>query len=701
MNHFVAVVCFLGFVLSGSAAGAADGSEKEKESVLLEDVVVTAQKGEDLLQVPADISCITAQEIQERGHSSLVGFLKNVAGLHVSMDAGGTNFSVRGQKVNMGAGVMIYIDGRRAVYSGGTGNGTSQSHKLDDLPVELIDKIEVIKAPAASIYGGGAAHGIIHIHTKKAKAGRERIYGNVAASYGSWGTRKANLSLHKDSQKIDYSAMVQAQQIDGYREKDKKNYVAEVNAGFRFDPENRIGLTLGINETEQKYPASFQLKSDMEKNRRSGRVRVPARPGFGGRPGKPAGYQYPTESDSSLFYGDMNYQGRAGDVGINSALHLSHLEEDILKPGIVYDDNTVGAKETNDRSNDIFEYNLTLKKSILERGALKDTVSTGADYEYFKYDNKNNKSKSTTVKTTSKQYGLFVNNDFSYGKFSLLSGLRFDRQDWDLKNAHPDSYGGQHEKVSWDLAPSYRVNENMTLFYSVGRSYWFPSAFHLSMPSWFEGSQNAPTPEGQVPEKNLTHELGIKHAFSKYLHYNISVYQTASRNKYVPSYDGKKESFGGFTGYKPAGNSTSKGVELEVNGNLFDWWAYRGSVAWTDSTWDKGTKGEAGRTDLSGKRLTGVPVWTYSAGMTFFPIQNLSLAIDMKHERKSYADDQNKTVEASYLSYDAKLVYSPLEKFSLHLTCANLFDRHYDKKSGSFYDPRPGRYMEAGLTYRF
>ena len=120
------------------------------------------------------------------------------------MDAGGTNFSVRGQKVNMGAGVMIYIDGRRAVYSGGTGNGTSQSHKLDDLPVELIDKIEVIKAPAASIYGGEAAHGIIHIHTKKAKAGRERIYGNVAASYGSWGTRKANLSLHKDSQKIDY-----------------------------------------------------------------------------------------------------------------------------------------------------------------------------------------------------------------------------------------------------------------------------------------------------------------------------------------------------------------------------------------------------------------------------------------------------------------------------------------------------------------
>ena len=50
---------------------------------------------------------------------------------------------------------------------------------------------------------------------------------------------------------------------------------------------------------------------------------------------------------------------------------------------------------------------------------------------------------------------------------------------------------------------------------------------------------------------------------------------------------------------------------------------------------------------------------------------------------------------------DALVGDPALEKFSLHLTCANLFDRHYDKKSGSFYDPRPGRYMEAGLTYRF
>ncbi len=672
------------------------------QAVGLDDIVVTSKKvNKELMEVPAAVSVITSTEIQEQGHNELVKFLKSVPGLHVSMDAGGTNFSVRGQKVNMGAGVMIYIDGRRAVYSGGVGSSTSQAHKLDDFPIEMIEKIEVIKAPAGSIYGGGAAHGIIHIHTKRPQKGDRNVYGDLSASYGYWGSRKVNLTLRGMGEKLDYAAMVQAKEIDGYREIDKKNYLGEFYTGFHINEENHIGVTVGINKSSRKYPDSFQLESDLKANRRSGRVRIPARPGFGNRPGKPAGYQYPTESDSSLFYGDLNYQGKIRGVDINSAFHVTHLAEDYLEPGIVYDDNTRGKDETDDRSNDILEYNLSLKKTVLENGNFKDTLTAGLDYEHFVYDNKNNRSKSTTVKTTSRRYGVFANNEIEYGKLSLLSGFRFDRQDWDLENGLSDSYGGRHEKISWDLGPSYQVNEKMTLFYSVGESYWFPSAFHLSMPSWFGGSLYAPTPETQVPEENLTHELGIKHVLSEYLTYNLTVYRIASKHKYVPSYDKTVKKYGGFVGYKPGGNSTSRGVELEMYGRIFDWWAYRGSVSYTDSTWDKGTTTSGGKEDISGKKLTDIPVWHYTAGMTFFPMEKLSLAIDMNHERKSYADTANKHTNASLLSFDARINYTPFEKFSLYLLGTNIFDREYDKQSGREYDPRPGRYMEVGVTYKF
>ncbi len=87
-------------------------------------------------------------------------------------------------------------------------------------------------------------------------------------------------------------------------------------------------------------------------------------------------------------------------------------------------------------------------------------------------------------------------------------------------------------------------------------------------------------------------------------------------------------------------------------------------------------------------------------------MKNLSWAVDMTYERDSYADDSNATPQDSHLAVDTKLNYRHSETLSFYVLCTNLFDRKYDKEynsgmSGTYYDPRPGRFMEVGVTYKF
>ncbi|PIE43254.1 MAG: hypothetical protein CSA50_06110 [Gammaproteobacteria bacterium] len=695
-------IFLLSLLLSGLIQGSANGALANEidQSTQLDDVVVTSTKvKKELLYVPAAVSLITSEEIKEQGHNELVSFLKSIPGLHVSIDASGSQFFIRGQSVPGGEGVIIYIDGRKANYTGKAGTGLIQGHNLDDIPIEIIESIEVIKAPAASIYGAGAAQGIIHIHTKKSQKSDSNMQGNVSASYGSWQTAKANMAVRGASDRIYYSANFSTENSEGFRQTDKEIYWAEASIGFHLTKENRLEFVLGANQSDRKYPDRFNLENDVKTNRNNGEVRVPASNGRFGP--TPAGYQYPTAVDSSLIYGGIDYQGQINETEINSALHLTRLNSDTLQPGVIYDDGTTGKDTTNDRSNDIIQYDLSLRKEVFNQDALQDSVTVGMDYESYGYDNVKSRSKYSTVKTRSKRYGFFINNDLAYDKFSMLAGVRFDAMDWSLKNAIPASYDGSFKKTSWDIAPSYRVNKDMTVFYSFSQSYFLPNAFHLSMPSWFAyAGSAAPTPEGQVPEKNLTHELGIKHLLSKYFNYNLTLYQTATENKYKDTNDFIG---GGFTGFKPVGNATSKGVELSVDGNMTDWLAYRGGVSWIDVTWDNGTLSSIDEvmTDLSGKKLTDVPAWVYSAGVTIFPVKNLSWAVDMIYEKEAYADDVNTTLQDSYLTFDSKLNYVLSENFSLAALCTNLLDKEYDKQYESEYDPRPGRYMELAVTYRF
>ncbi|PUE67455.1 TonB-dependent receptor domain-containing protein [Arcobacter lacus] len=139
------------------------------ETTTLDDVkVVTTASGyeQNIADAAATISVITAEEIEKKSYVDITDALKNVPGVYVT--GGGSNQSVmiRG----MSSSYTLYlIDGRPMQGNDAfSPNGSYGGAPINFLPpLEAIERIEVIRGPASSLYGSDAMGGVINIITKK------------------------------------------------------------------------------------------------------------------------------------------------------------------------------------------------------------------------------------------------------------------------------------------------------------------------------------------------------------------------------------------------------------------------------------------------------------------------------------------------------------------------------------------------------
>lgn len=135
-------------------------------------IVVTASAiQQSLRDAPASISVVTAEEIEKnigKSATDLADVLDQLAGVTKAI---GTDVSSGVQLRGMPAGyTLILVDGKRIGSSNGT--KTTQQNYFDDLnwiPVEAVERIEIVRGPMSSLYGSDAMGGVINIITKKNK----------------------------------------------------------------------------------------------------------------------------------------------------------------------------------------------------------------------------------------------------------------------------------------------------------------------------------------------------------------------------------------------------------------------------------------------------------------------------------------------------------------------------------------------------
>jgi len=176
--------------------------------------ISTASKfDESIKDIPASIVIITRKDIQKYGYKSLADILSNIPGFYMINDyywLGSENFGIRGF---FSAGVLndivILVNGVNRV------GGTYSDYSLtkNDIPVEAIDRIEVIRGPMSIMYGSGAFMGAINIITNRS------VKNYFSISLGSQNYKKIFLRLSNKGKDFGYSLNISNYGDDGIKGK--------------------------------------------------------------------------------------------------------------------------------------------------------------------------------------------------------------------------------------------------------------------------------------------------------------------------------------------------------------------------------------------------------------------------------------------------------------------------------------------------
>jgi iron complex outermembrane receptor protein len=142
-------------------------------------VTSVAKKQQSLIRAAAAVYVITAEDIRRSGATRIPEALRMAPGLEVAqIDANQWAISARGFNGRFSNKLLVMIDGR-TIYSP---LFSGVYWDIQDIPIENIDRIEVVRGPGGTIWGANAVNGVINIITK---AARETQGGSLQASYGT------------------------------------------------------------------------------------------------------------------------------------------------------------------------------------------------------------------------------------------------------------------------------------------------------------------------------------------------------------------------------------------------------------------------------------------------------------------------------------------------------------------------------------
>jgi vitamin B12 transporter len=185
--------------IAGLAGIASVGAHAQSETV-----VVTASRAIDPSPTLRDAAVITREDIEAAGPVSLGELLQRRAGLELRALGG------PGQPQTLflrGAGTaqtLVLVDGMRA------GSATVGTTSIEHIPLEMIERIEVVKGPLSSLYGPEAIGGVVQVFTR----GKAVPHLFASVEYGSDNDRRASAGVVTEDRGMRVALNVGAREVD-------------------------------------------------------------------------------------------------------------------------------------------------------------------------------------------------------------------------------------------------------------------------------------------------------------------------------------------------------------------------------------------------------------------------------------------------------------------------------------------------------
>ena len=174
----------------------------------LKDIVVTATRSESRADaVMSDVTVITREDIERGTGRTVSELLARISGVQMAANGGiGKNSSIfiRGTENRH---VLLLVDGVRY------GSATAGQANFDNIPLESIERIEVLKGPASALYGSDAVGGVVQIFTRKGTPG---LHPYASVTLGTAERREVSAGLSGGTADVSYSLGLQNLREKGF-----------------------------------------------------------------------------------------------------------------------------------------------------------------------------------------------------------------------------------------------------------------------------------------------------------------------------------------------------------------------------------------------------------------------------------------------------------------------------------------------------
>lgn len=249
-----ALFSFTPLALAAGACAFA-GTALAQHAATADTIVITANRTpQPLSSVLADVSVLDRSAIERSGAVGVVDLLARLPGIEFARNGGpGTTTSlfIRGSESRHTA---VYIDGVR-VDSQSTGGAV-----WEQIPLEQIDRIEVLRGPAAAVYGSDAVAGVVQLFTRRGQGAPQP---SAWLSHGSQATTQVRAGLSGSAAGFDYALSAGHGRSDGINSRNaaganpdtdgwRRNSV-QARVGFQFAPAHRVDASLLSSNQRSQY----------------------------------------------------------------------------------------------------------------------------------------------------------------------------------------------------------------------------------------------------------------------------------------------------------------------------------------------------------------------------------------------------------------------------------------------------------------
>jgi iron complex outermembrane receptor protein len=668
MKHLVLLITL--FMLLTSIPLSLSAQEKE---VTLETVVVTATRDvQEIRKVPANVTVITREQIEQFNAKSTVDLLRNEVGVMVRDFTGSgktVSVDIRGFGETGPLNTLVLVDGRRVNEIDLSGVDWTQ------IPLDQIERIEILRGPGSVLYGDNAVGGVVNIITKKPDKPLS-VRGEVVR--GSYLFHKESASVSGKSGPLSAMVYGDYSSTEGYRDNGFLRY-KDVGGKILLD----ISQTLQLSFNGNFHRDDFGLPGALPRLLYENDPRVTLKPND----------KAETE-DGFLSFGAKTDLREMGRIEVDLSYRHREANNFFLS--------SLPISSFKDRRN-LSTWGFT-PRYILESplGGHSNKITLGFDYYHSdsKVDSESFFFGATTydgIAVMKKSFGLYL-----YDEFSILENLILSlggRWEWATYDVSQDLSGvddrKRESKPAWNVGLNYLYGKGSSLFLSVKRSFRFPVSDefiqYIFPPPTFQPTIQINST--MKPQTGYHYEAGIRHPFNDWLEANLTLLWMDLRNELF---------------YNPL-TFSNENYPKTRRGGLEAGFKTR-PLPWLDVWGNYGYVHPSLRSDgFSGKEIPGVSRHKGSIGADIHAGKGFlfNARANFVGPRRFISDWGNRVGRLDgYYTLDAKLSYA-WKGLKAFVGVNNITNQKYSEYGVlnfaglPFYYPSPERNFLGGVSYTF